>query len=308
MTAPGGHRKDAMSESAEATSSPLGGAGASPGAAGRGGCGIGAGSKVPAADQTLAILAHLAAQRGPVPAATIAAGARHLPRSTVYHLLAVMQERGFVVHLPEERRYGLGIAAFELSSGFSRQQPLARLGRPLVAALVDRLGESGHLAVLHGRDVLYLVEERAPRRPSLVTDVGVRLPAHLTATGRAMLAVLPAAQLRALYPDRSAFATRHPQGEPDAAGAADWTYGRLKRVLVEVRTRGWADEDGEVTTGLASAGAAVRRSPGVAGGGDRGRRSPTMRHPSCASRRSPACARRRRRCRGASAASAEVVE
>ena len=213
-----------------------------------------AGSKVPAADQTLAILAHLAAQRGPVPAATIAQSLS-IPRSTVYHLLAVMQERGFVVHLPEERRYGLGIAAFELSSGFSRQQPLARLGRPLVAALVDRLGESGHLAVLHGRDVLYLVEERAPRRPSLVTDVGVRLPAHLTATGRAMLAELPAPQLRALYPDRAAFATRHPQGEEEAV--ADWSYGRLKRVLADVRARGWAAEDGEVTTGLASAGAAV---------------------------------------------------
>ena len=210
-------------------------------------------SKVPAADQTLAILAHLATQRGPVPAATIA-HALALPRSTVYHLLAVMQERGFVVHLPEEHRYGLGVAAFELSSGFSRQQPLARLGRPLVATLVDRLGESGHLAVLHGRDVLYLVEERAPRRPSLVTDVGVRLPAHLTATGRAMLAELPPAQLRALYPDRGAFESRHPSTESDAT---DWTYGRLKRVLADVRARGFADEDGEVTPGLASVGAAV---------------------------------------------------
>ena len=209
-------------------------------------------SKVPAADQTLAILMHLAAQRGPVPAATIAS-ALGIPRSTVYHLLAVMQERGFVVHLPEERRYGLGIAAFELSSGFSRQQPLARLGRPLVAALVDRLGESGHLAVLHGRDVLYLVEERAPRRPSLVTDVGVRLPAHLTATGRAMLAVLPPAQLRALYPDRAAFA-----GRPAVDGAEqEWSYGRLKRVLAVVREQGWAGEDGEVTGGLASVGAVV---------------------------------------------------
>lgn len=212
----------------------------------------GIGSKVPAADQTLAILAHLAAQRGPAPAAAIAA-ALDLPRSTVYHLLAVMQERGFVVHLPEERRFGLGIAAFELSSGFSRQQPLTRLGRPLVAALVDRLGESGHLAVLHGRDVLYLVEERAPRRPSLVTDVGVRLPAHLTATGRAMLAELPPAQLRALYPDRAAFAGRPSSG----AEEGEWSYGRLKRVLAVVREQGWAGEDGEVTGGLASVGAAV---------------------------------------------------
>ncbi|MFD5864894.1 IclR family transcriptional regulator [Agromyces sp. NPDC127015] len=208
-------------------------------------------SKVPAADQTLAILAHLASQRGPVPAATIAQ-ALELPRSTVYHLLAVMQERGFVVHLPEERRYGLGIAAFELSSGFSRQQPLARLGGPLVASLVDRIGESGHLAVLHGRDVLYLVEERAPRRPSLVTDVGVRLPAHLTATGRAMLAALPPAQLRALYPDRAAFAWR---GDPEASGT--WRYSLLKQVLHGVREAGFAGEDGEVTEGLASVGVAV---------------------------------------------------
>jgi DNA-binding IclR family transcriptional regulator len=212
-------------------------------------------SKVPAADQTLRILSHLAAQRGPMPAATIAT-ALGLPRSTVYHLLAVLQERGFVVHLPEERRYGLGVAAFELSSGFSRQQPLTRLGRPLVAALVDRVGESGHLAVLHGRDVLYLVEERAPRRPSLVTDVGVRLPAHLTATGRAMLAALPPAQLRALYPDAAAFPVR---GGADGgeAGEQPWSYGRLKRVLQAVRADGHATEHGEVTAGLASVGVAV---------------------------------------------------
>ncbi|WP_353826472.1 IclR family transcriptional regulator [Agromyces sp. SYSU T0242] len=208
-------------------------------------------SKVPAADQVLRILTHLAAQRGPVPAASIAS-VLGLPRSTTYHLLAVLQDRGFVVHLPEERRYGLGVAAFELSSGFSRQQPLTRLGRPLVANLVDRLGESGHLAVLHGRDVLYLVEERAPRRPSLVSDVGVRLPAHLTASGRAMLQALPPAQLRALYPDRSAFADRTPM--PDAA---PWTYARLKGVLAEARAAGAAGEHGEVTTGLASVGAPV---------------------------------------------------
>jgi DNA-binding IclR family transcriptional regulator len=69
-----------------------------------------------------------------------------------------------------------------------------------------------------------------------------------------MLAELPPAQLRALYPDRAAFAERHPEGEADAA---EWSYGRLKRVLADVRARGWAAEDGEVTSGLASAGASV---------------------------------------------------
>ena len=57
-----------------------------------------------------------------------------------------------------------------------------------------------------------LIEERAPRRPALVTDVGVRLPAHLTATGRAMLAQLPREQVRALYPDAGVFADRTGRG------------------------------------------------------------------------------------------------
>lgn len=205
-------------------------------------------SKVPAADNTLRILSHLASQRGPAPASAIAT-ALGLPRSSVYHLLSVLVERGFVVHIPEMRRYGLGVAAFELSTGFSRQQPLSNLGRPLVAALVDRLGESAHLAVLHGRDVIYLVEERAPRRPSLVTDVGVRLPSHLTASGRAMLAALPAAQLRALYPNAAAFESRDGQGPS--------SYSELRRLLQDVRHDGYAVEDGEITAGLASVGVVV---------------------------------------------------
>ncbi|MDF2562641.1 MAG: iclR [Microbacterium sp.] len=203
---------------------------------------------MPAADQTLRILSFLARQRGPAPARSIAT-ALGIPRSTVYHLLATLLEHHFVVHLPEERRWGLGIAAFELAGGYSRQEPLARLGRPVLADLVDRAGESAHLAVMHGRDVLYIVEERAPRRPALVTDVGVRLPAHLTATGRAMLAALPREQVRALFPDAAAFADRTGRGPRRSR--------ELRELLRGVRTQGWAFEDGEVTLGLASVGVAV---------------------------------------------------
>src|SRR6476659_970243 len=131
-----------------------------------------------------------------------------LPRSTAYHLLRAMVEEGFVVHLVEEHRYGLGLAAFEVGSGYARQEPLQRIARRPLADLVDRVHQSAHLAVLHGRDVLYVLEERAPGRPPLVPDVGVRLPAHLTASGRAILARLPAVHVTALYPDRAAFADR----------------------------------------------------------------------------------------------------
>ena len=208
--------------------------------------------KVPAAEHTLRILSLLAGARGPLPASIIAAQLE-LPRSTVYHLLAAMQQHGFVMHLPEAKRYGLGIAAVELSSAYSRQEPLSRIGRPLIAALVDRIGCSGHLAVQHGRDVLYVVEERAKGAPSLVTDVNVRLPSQLTASGRAILAAMPRAQVRALFPDRSAFVHRHDSGNSEAStGGEIDRYSKLRTVLDATTTRGFALEQGSVTPGFSS--------------------------------------------------------
>jgi DNA-binding IclR family transcriptional regulator len=205
-------------------------------------------SQVPAATRALRVLRFLASQPDPVPIEAIMRSC-DLPRSTAYHLINAMIDEGFVAHLPEERRYGLGVAAFEVGSGYSRQEPLQRIARRLLAELVDRTRHNAHLAVLHGRDVLYVVEERAPGRPPLVTDVGVRLPAHLTASGRAILAALPPAQVRALYPDRTAFVDRHGRG-PTSLPA-------LRILLGETRQRGYATEDGEVTPGFASVAAAV---------------------------------------------------
>lgn len=205
--------------------------------------------QVPAATRTLRVLRFLASQPAPVPLDRIVRSCE-LPRSTAYHLLNAMIDEGFVVHLPDEHRYGLGLAAFEVGSGYARQEPLQRIARHRLATLVDQVGESAHLAVLHGRDVLYVVEERAAGRPALVSDVGVRLPSHLTASGRAVLAGLPAAQLRALYPSAAAFADRH--------GTGPRTPTALRRELTETRRRGYALEDGEVTPGMVSVAAAVR--------------------------------------------------
>ena len=205
-------------------------------------------SQVPAATRTLRVLRFLASQPDPVPLERIAR-ACELPRSTAYHLLGVMVAEGFVTHLAEDARYGLGVAAFEVGSGYARQEPLARIARRPLAELVDRTGQSAHLAVLHGRDVLYVLEERAPGRPPLVSDVGVRLPAHLTASGRALLAGQSAAQVRALYPSAAAFS--------DRTGTGPRTPTALRGVLTDTRRRGWATEDGEVTAGFASVAAAV---------------------------------------------------
>ncbi len=199
------------------------------------------------------MLKFLATQPEPMPLDRIRR-ACDLPRSSAYHLLQAMVEEGFVAHVEDEHRYGLGVAAFEVGSGYSRHEPLQRLARRVLANVVDQTQQSAHFAVLHGRDVLYVVEERAPGRPSLVSDVGVRLPAHLTASGRAILAALSPAQVRALYPDRSAFVERHGTGPSSPSG--------LRAVLAETRQRGHAVEDGDVTPGFASVAAVVRDHSG----------------------------------------------
>ncbi|QEP08168.1 IclR family transcriptional regulator [Glutamicibacter sp. ZJUTW] len=210
------------------------------------------GSKVPAADNTLRILRLLASRKTPTPAAMIAT-LLELPRSSVYQLLNVMLEHGFISHYPEDKSYGLGVSAFELSSAYTRQEPLARLGAPLIAQLVDKVGESAHLAVLHGSDVLYIVEERAKGRPSLVTDVGVRLPSHLTASGRAILAALPKSQVRALYPSAATFSGR-------VAESSISSYAQLRRELEQSTQRGYAVERGDVTPDFHSLAVEIRDS------------------------------------------------
>lgn len=202
----------------------------------------------PAAAHAIAVLQLLARRAEPLPAATIAR-ALDLPRSSTYRVLTVLKDAGFVTHLASERRWGLGVAAFELGSAYNRQAPLQRVSRPILTRLVDATTHNAHLVVLHGRDVLYVVEERAPRRPSLVTDVGVRLPATVTASGLAMLAALPAPQVRALYPDRDAFEQRN------GLGATSLT--QLRSALATVRQRGYAVETDSVTAGFSSVAAVV---------------------------------------------------
>ncbi|UTT61358.1 IclR family transcriptional regulator [Microcella humidisoli] len=200
---------------------------------------------VPAARAALRIVTHLAHHSDPVPASTLARELE-LPRSSVYQLLRVLQDEGFVVHYPEARAYGLGALVAEIGGSVLSASRLARLGGPLLERLVRAapVPVVAQLAVLAGSDVSYVGQVAAPRAPTTVVRVGVRLPAHLTATGRAMLAALPAAQVRALFPHREALITRR--------GVGPRTLPELDRILLAARDAGVATEDGDITAGYAS--------------------------------------------------------
>ncbi|MGC4153611.1 MAG: IclR family transcriptional regulator [Propionicimonas sp.] len=210
---------------------------------------------VPAATAALRVLRYLSEQTTSVSASRLALDLG-IPRSSAYHLLAVMAQESFVVHYPDDRTWGVGLAAWEVGQGYTRQEPLSRLARVPLARLVDEIGQSAHLAVLHGSDVLYVLEERAPGRPPLVTDVGVRLPAHLTASGRAIMAQLTRPQVRALYPSAAAFTSR--------TGLGPATPSELRRVLTETGRRGYATEESEVTPGFSSIAVAIRSRANLA--------------------------------------------
>lgn len=198
-------------------------------------------SKVPAATHTLAILRLLMTTDAPISAARIATQLR-LPRSTTYQLLKVMVDAGFVMHLKSHRTYGLGAAAYSLAQAYSTQQPLVRASTRHAQALAKLAGGSAHVSRLSsGMEVLYVLEERSMAAVSLITDVGVRLAAERTASGRVMLAALPDTELKARV---------------DAAGLGrQWQ--KIHTMVQQVRLRGWAEETEEVSVGQSSIAAAV---------------------------------------------------
>ncbi|MFB7224777.1 IclR family transcriptional regulator [Streptomyces sp. NPDC056227] len=213
-----------------------------------------ASSASPAVGRALDILLHLAGRSGPVQAAALA---RELgiPRSSAYHILSVLVDRGFVTYLPKEQAYGLGVASFEIGSAYLRHEPLERLARPILRSASNRLGQTVHLGIVHGAETVYLLKERPRSRPSvdadiaLVTDIGVRLPAHLTANGRAILAHSAPAQLRALFPRRGDLITR--------TGKGPRSLPELLSLLAQDRERGWSEEVELVSEGFRSMGIAA---------------------------------------------------
>lgn len=198
-------------------------------------------SSVKSAERLLDVLELLARSARPVPTMTIARECA-IPKSSAHHLLNVMRARNFVTYYEAERAWGLGVAVFETGSAYLRSAPLQRLGRHLLAELSERTGATAHLAILHGTEVLYVDKEQPSGTVALVTEVGVRLPAHLTAVGLAILAELPEAQVRALYADQP-LVLRTGRG-PSSLEA-------LLRSLDAVRREGHAIDAEMVTPGIA---------------------------------------------------------
>jgi IclR family pca regulon transcriptional regulator len=195
----------------------------------------------------------IAAFRGGYGTLTLAevASAAGLARPTARRILLTLAELGYVRSLDGE--YALTPRVLDLGVAYVRSQGLWDVARPHMQALVARTNESCSVAQLDGSDIIYVARVAVPKIVGLSVQIGTRFPALATSLGKVLLAALPAAELEAVLaqPTRSGLVPRwHPdEAERDAA-------------LREVRARGWALTDEQLTLGIRSVAAPLRDGTG----------------------------------------------
>jgi DNA-binding IclR family transcriptional regulator len=125
-------------------------------------------------------------------------------------------------------------------------------GRPVCRALAQQVGETVNLAILSGRDALYLDQAAGPAALSPHNWAGQRIPVHATSDGKVLLAYLPAAELNECLAPPLARCTDRTITDP----------ARFPELLAEVRRRGFATAVEELEAGLTAIAAPVRNAEG----------------------------------------------
>jgi IclR family pca regulon transcriptional regulator len=141
------------------------------------------------------------------------------------------------------KRFTLHHGALRVAYAYASSTKLPRLMQPALDSLSERTRESASVAVLHGADVLVAARSTARRSLTVGLGVGSQLPLHCSATGRVLLASLPAAECEALLGGiaRSRL-TSHTVTEP----------ARLRRLLKACRESGYAASNEEIERGVRS--------------------------------------------------------
>lgn len=145
-------------------------------------------------DKALIVLNYLA-EAGPEGASLAQIADRAaVSKSTIHRTLAALRFRDYVWQHPENGTYRLGRAAITLGDNFSTGAGLTNLLSPVLEIVKDRFDELCQLGALDGQDVVYLAKVEPTHPVRVWSEVGRRLPARITALGRALLAAHIAAQ------------------------------------------------------------------------------------------------------------------
>jgi IclR family transcriptional regulator, pca regulon regulatory protein len=187
----------------------------------------------------------------PVMSLAAVAAVAGLPRPTARRALLTLEKLGYV--RTAERGYELTPRVLELGMSYVLSRGLWEVARPHMERLVARTHESSSIAQLDGSDIVYVARVAVPKIVALAVTIGTRFPALQTSLGKVLLAALPPDQVAGVL------------AEPSRSGVVPrWQPGPAEREaeLREVRARGWALTDEQLTLGIRSIAAPLRGGDG----------------------------------------------
>jgi IclR family pca regulon transcriptional regulator len=187
------------------------------------------------------------------PTLTISDVARRtgLTRAAARRFLLTLQQLGYMHSTDGEFR--LSLRLLDLGYTVLSTTGWSDLVQPVMEEVVANLHESCSVAVLDGVDIVYVARVPTKRIMTVNLAVGSRLPAYATSMGRVLLAYSPPDVLDAFFRqvDLAPLTRRTVRDERT-----------LRRILQEVRLRGWALVDQEVEDGVRSVAAPIRDRTG----------------------------------------------
>ncbi|MEU2225619.1 IclR family transcriptional regulator [Streptomyces sp. NPDC018347] len=175
-----------------------------------------------------------------------------LPLPTIHRLMRTLVACGYV-RQQANRRYALGPRLIRLGESASRL--LGTWARPYLARLVEETGETANMALLDGDEIVYVAQVPSKHSMRMFTEVGRRVLPHSTGVGKALLAGVPDAEVRALL-SRT--------GMPAATEKTITTPEGFLAALAEVRQAGYAVDDNEQEIGVRCLAVSVPDSPTAA--------------------------------------------
>ncbi|HWK84553.1 MAG TPA: IclR family transcriptional regulator [Caldimonas sp.] len=201
---------------------------------------------VPSVSRALALLERLALEREPMSLARLASDLE-LPKSSVHGLCSTLVSFGYL-RRQSDGAFLIGPRVMGLAEAFVSGTDVAQEFNALWADRRSAPEETIVLSVLSGGEALYVAVRNSPRPLGLAFNVGMRLPAHLSGSGKAMLAQLPADEVvRRLAGNLRVRLTHKGPRNLEA----------LNKELALTRRRGYSIDDECVREGVYSFGAPV---------------------------------------------------
>ncbi|HWM35556.1 MAG TPA: IclR family transcriptional regulator [Streptomyces sp.] len=178
-----------------------------------------------------------------------------LPRTTVHELVTTLTARNYLIQPADQPgRYRLGVRGYQLGSRYAEQLDLAAEGQQVARSVAETCDETVHVAILEGRDVIYIAKVDSTHAVRMVSGAGRRLPAHCTSVGKMLLASLPEEELESRLAGAEPLTAMTPNSitSPES----------LRAELVETRGRGVAVEQQESNPDVSCVAAPVRDAAG----------------------------------------------